>query len=196
MSKINLPNRLTILRVILVPVFMMIVLIPPDTLWTRIIAAAVFILIALTDTLDGFIARRRALITDFGKFLDPIADKFLIFGAMLAMLVKYGAGTAFGIVWMVAIVIIWLREFAVTSLRLVVVNNTGTVVAAGILGKIKTVLQVVTVIVVLLEPAVVNAQWGIPESLFSYIFTVLMTAVTVWSGADYCVKYMKDMKMA
>ena len=88
----NLPNRLSIMRVIMVPIFMIAVVLPesliPDT-WSRIIGAAIFILTALTDMLDGMIARRCNMITDFGKFIDPLADKFMVFGAMLAILYKY-----------------------------------------------------------------------------------------------------------
>ena len=87
----NIPNILTVIRVILVPFFMLTVLIPGDAAMWRIIAAAFFALISFTDMLDGKIARKYNLVTDFGKFLDPLADKFLVLGALLALLKKYSA---------------------------------------------------------------------------------------------------------
>lgn len=179
--KLNLPNQLTVLRMLLVPVFMIVLLLPLPGIWSPVIACAIFILTSLTDMLDGMIARRCNMITDFGKFLDPLADKFLIFGAMLAILCKYeDIRPVF--VWVAAIVI--LRELAVTSLRLVANQKTGVVVAANWLGKIKTVTQMLAVIVILLEDAL------FPEAiaainLASYIMMALMVLFTVWSGLNY-----------
>ena len=136
-SNWNVPNILTVIRVILVPFFMLTVLLPGDENLWRVIAAAFFMLISFTDMLDGKIARKYNLVTDFGKFLDPLADKFLVLGALLALLKKYSADLGDLLVWVTLVVI--LRELAVTSLRLVAVNKSGKVIAASIWGKLKTV---------------------------------------------------------
>ena len=185
----NLPNKLSIARVIMVPLFMLAVILPvlPDT-WSRIIGAAIFILTALTDMLDGMIARKCNMITDFGKFIDPLADKFMIFGAMLAILYKYDyIRPAF--VWVALIVI--FRELAVTSMRMIVSNTSGIVIAAAWLGKVKTVTQIICVITILLEPVIIPASSPIASMhLLSYITMALMTVMTVWSGIGYFQTYL------
>ena len=150
MANMNLPNRLSILRVILTPLFMLAALLMNSLpIWTRIVPALLFLAAAITDLLDGKIARRRGIVTDFGKFIDPLADKFMIFAACITLLVIERA-TAPVFVWISAVVM--LRELAVTSLRLVVAGKSGIVVAASFFGKCKTVTQVVAVMVMLLEP--------------------------------------------
>lgn len=200
-QKMNLPNKLTVLRMCLVPVFMAVMLLPigklmPDSLawWLpRTIAAVIFIVSSFTDMLDGKIARKYNLVTDFGKFLDPLADKTLVIGALLACSVAYEQiGWALG--WVTFIVI--FREFAVTSMRLVVVNTSGIVVAASILGKIKTVSQIVGICFILLEPVVLTPVLRLaipefPEYLFSYICMIVLTVTTVVSGLDYIKSYWK-----
>ncbi len=195
--KLNLPNKLTLLRVILIPIFMVFVIFPlPNDEVSRLIAAGLFILTAFTDFLDGFIARRFKMITDFGKFLDPLADKMLIFGALLAILVRNrGAAEdtashvfAYIFVWCAFVII--LREMAVTSLRLLVVNKSGEVIAAAWLGKVKTVSQMIGIVVILLDPLLIT-HLGAPKYLLSYIFLGIMTLMTVWSGLDYIRKYFK-----
>lgn len=188
-SNWNLPNILTILRVLLVPVFMLCVLISPDLPVWRWVACLVFIAISLTDMLDGKIARKRGLITDFGKFLDPLADKFLILGALLALMHKYDAALGGMLVWVTLVVI--LRELAVTSLRLVAVSKSGTVIAASIWGKLKTCSQMVSICVVLLEPVVLTPFLHTPDCLFSYITLGFMTFATLFSGIDYFVKFLR-----
>lgn len=186
----NLPNKLSIARVIMVPLFMLAVILPvlPDT-WSRIIGAAIFILTALTDMLDGMIARKCNMITDFGKFIDPLADKFMIFGAMLAILYKYDYIRQV-FVWVALIVI--FRELAVTSMRMIVSNTSGIVVAAAWLGKIKTVTQIVCVVTILLEPVIIPASSPIASiHLLSYITMSLMTIMTIWSGINYFKAYWK-----
>ncbi len=189
----NLPNKLTILRVFLVPVFMIIMIAPifPDTVMgdmlQRIIAAAVFIITSLTDMLDGKIARKYNLITNFGKFMDPLADKFMVFGAMLSIIYLYeDIRPVF--IWAAALVM--FRELAVTSIRLVACGSDGIVIAASSLGKIKTVTQIVCICTVLLEPVLFFwfkpfGQWHI----LSYITIALMIIMTVWSGVDYIKSY-------
>lgn len=186
----NLPNKLSLARVIMVPLFMAAVVLPifPDA-WSRIIGAAIFILTALTDMLDGMIARKYNMITDFGKFIDPLADKFMIFGAMLAILCRYDYLRPV-FVWVALIVI--FRELAVTSMRMIVSKASGIVVAAAWLGKIKTVTQIICVLTILLEPVIFPASSVICElHLLSYITMALMTVMTVWSGINYFKAYWK-----
>lgn len=189
----NLPNKLSILRVILVPLFVAVLVFPTKGFfetyetWIRIIAAAVFILTALTDMLDGQIARRCNLVTDFGKFIDPLADKFMVFGAMLAILYRFEYLRPV-FVWAALIVI--FRELAITSMRLIVVNKSGTVVAAAWLGKVKTVTQIICIVTVLLEPVVVpSGNFVYDWHLLSYVTIVAMTIMTLWSGIDYMKAY-------
>ena len=188
----NLPNCLTILRVIFVPVFMLIVLLPPDLPVWRCVACAVFIAISLTDMFDGKIARKRGLVTDFGKFLDPLADKFMIFGAFVSIcfsdyVLDFGAdsiipsGILRHVVFWATLLVIF-RELAITSMRLVLSNNSGIVVAANMLGKIKTVTQFVSVIIILLE-TIAFPTGGI----LSLIFVIIMAFFTVWSGLNYLI---------
>ena len=184
---LNLPNRLTLIRMILVPVCMFLIMAEfiPE-LWARVIGTAVFILTSLTDMLDGKIARKYHLITDFGKFLDPVADKLLVIGTMLAILVRVRAVPVFPIVLSVALFIVIFRELAVTSLRMIV-NGNGIVVAAGWLGKIKTVSQMVSIVCMLVEPLI------LPDSgmILSYITVSFMAFMTLWSGIDYFRQYWK-----
>ena len=209
-KKMNLPNKLTVLRMFLVPVFMAVMLLPigklmPDSLawWLpRTIAALIFIVSSVTDLLDGKIARKYNLVTDFGKFLDPLADKTLVIGALLACSIAYCEQIGWALGWVTFIVI--FREFAVTSMRLVVVNTSGIVVAASMLGKIKTVSQIVAISTVFLEPVVqlvvrwiAEAVTGeklcwrtdiVPLTWLSLVFAVVMT---VWSGLNYIKAYWK-----
>lgn len=188
----NLPNKLSLMRVIMVPVFVLVIVLPnsilPDT-WSRILGAAIFILTALTDMLDGMIARKCNMITDFGKFIDPLADKFMVFGAMLAILYKIDYLRPV-FIWVALIVI--FRELAITSMRLIVSNASGVVVAAAWLGKVKTVTQIVCIVTILLEPVVIPETAAIYNiHLLSYIMMALMTLMTVWSGANYMKAYWK-----
>lgn len=189
----NLPNKLSILRVIMVPIFVGVLVFPTEEFftaygtWFRILGAAVFILTALTDMLDGMIARRCNLITDFGKFIDPLADKFMVFGAMLAILYRFDYLRPV-FIWAALIVI--FRELAITSMRLIVSNKSGVVVAAAWLGKVKTVTQIICIVTVLLEPVIIPESWFISDiHLFSYITIILMTVMTLWSGIDYMKAY-------
>lgn len=185
----NLPNKLSLLRVIMVPLFVLVMVIPTSVLpdaWARIIGAAIFILTALTDMFDGMIARRFNLITDFGKFIDPLADKFMVFGAMLAILYRFDyIRDVF--VWVALIVI--FRELAVTSMRMIVVNKSGIVVAAAWLGKVKTVTQIVCIVTILLEPVIFVST----TPILSYITMALMTVMTIWSGINYFLAYSKHL---
>ncbi|BCV25003.1 MAG TPA: CDP-diacylglycerol--glycerol-3-phosphate 3-phosphatidyltransferase [Firmicutes bacterium] len=170
----NLPNKLTLARIILVPVFMV-------TAWLRLpyadyLATAVFVVAALTDTLDGYLARRRQEITRFGKLLDPLADKLLVSAALL-VLVEGGRLGA----W-VAMIIIG-REFAVTGLRAVAAAE-GIIIAASRFGKLKTVFQIIAIAALLLRDYPFRT-WHIP---FAGITMSLAVVFTVASGLDYFFK--------
>ena len=178
----NLPNKLTILRIILVPFFMFFLLFPVfgDTI-SRIVAAVIFALTALTDLLDGKIARKYNLITDFGKFLDPLADKVMIISAFISLMVIDRAETGLVIALAITTSITVFRELAVSGLRLIVSSKANVVVAAAWLGKVKTVTQVVAVFVLLLEPVLLPFT----NPYVSYILLAATTVMTLWSGADY-----------
>ena len=202
-QKMNLPNTLSLLRVILVPVFMAVTLALRNVyLWNglfslgMILGAAFFGAAAYTDFLDGRIARREGIITDFGKFIDPLADKFMIFGACILFLV-IDSVTAPIFVWVSAIVM--LRELAVTSLRLVVANVSGLVIAASFLGKCKTVSQIVAILILFLETQLGDLFLliGLPAvadflalRILSYLGIAVMAFTTIFSGIDYMRAYM------
>jgi len=172
---------------IMVPVFLVFLCAPLPIADTplRIIAAVIFALTSLTDFVDGKIARKYNLVTDFGKFMDPLADKFLVMSAMIGILVKFDyIRNVF--VW--AAIIVIFREFAVTSIRMIAANKAGLVIAAAWLGKVKTTTQMICVIVILLEPLVPIAICN-EYYVFSYITTAVMTFMTVWSGLDYLKAY-------
>lgn len=193
----NLPNILTVIRAVLVPVFMVLVIFPilPTENITRIVAAVLFALISLTDMLDGKIARKYNLVSDFGKFLDPLADKLLVLGAMLSLVVFMGFGengaNLFGIILTFAIFVVLARELAVTSLRLICKNTGGAVIAANMAGKIKTVSQILFVIAALIEPVIFSESGSL---IITYISLAVMTAMTVYSGINYFVIYLPLMK--
>ena len=150
---------------------------------SRIIALVIFSLTSFTDMLDGKIARKHNLITDFGKFLDPVADKLLIIGSYLALLVRYRENTVFVHIMFWSLFVIVAREIGVTSLRMIVASKV--VVPANIWGKCKTVSQMTCVIVTLLEPIV----FGADAVLLSYITIILSAVLTLVSGMTYFVAY-------
>ncbi len=192
----NLPNRLTVLRILLVPVFMVFLLLClPGTygeIVSRLLAAALFGAAAITDFADGKIARSRNLITDFGKFLDPLADKFMIFGAILGFCssAMYRASAALHLGFVICGAVVIFRELAVTSLRLVVsTSKKPVVIAASWYGKAKTVSQCVWVVATILEPVLMAFVpfWSIPFLSWATLF--VMTGLTVFSGVDYMKQY-------
>ena len=199
-NKMNLPNRLSVLRVCLVPLFMAAALFFRWSLSAemiaRTVAAALFGAAAFTDFLDGKIARKRGLVTDFGKFIDPLADKFMVFGACITLLV-IDSKIASVFVWVSAIVM--LRELAITSLRLVVVGKSGVVIAASFFGKCKTVSQIIAILILFLEPVIAYVfsllgLYGVADffslRILSYIGMAVMTFTTVASGIDYLRSYL------
>lgn len=177
----NLPNKLSLLRVALIPV--MVALMYPNTPVCNGLAAAVFALAALTDFLDGHIARKNHIVTDFGKFVDPVADKLLVLSALI-MLIQQGLMPA----WVT--VVILARELCVDGLRMVAVTH-GQVIAAGKLGKIKTVSQIVLILWLMIARQPVMRSW------ISGLGTLWVLAITLWSGVDYFVRNgacLKDVK--
>ena len=188
-GKINLPNKLTIFRIILVPVYMIFILVPvfSDT-WSNIFAAAIFLIAAVTDFFDGMFARRLHLVTNFGKFLDPVADKFMVLGALIAITASPSfEGIRMFSVWVTAVV--FFRELAVTSVRLVANSADGNVIAANFTAKLKTFFQIVCILTVLLENTVITKNLNTPPYLFSYITMAVMLVLTVFSGILYFKSY-------
>lgn len=169
----NLPNKLTVLRVVLIPFFLVALMIDaiPYGKW---IAVAIFIIASLTDMLDGKIARKYNLITNFGKFMDPLADKLLVCSAMIA-LIELDRIPA----WVVIIII--AREFIISGFRLVASDN-GIVIAAGWWGKVKTVVQMVMIIVILCDFG------GVVVSIVENVLIYASLALTIISLIDYLVK--------
>ena len=203
----NLPNKLSILRIILVPVTMLFML-PvniygwqPDG-WNAFInsngmtvAAAVFIIASLTDMADGKIARKYNLITDLGKFLDSLADKILVISIMLGLVYL-------GRLSPVLVMIIILREFAVSGLRMIAASK-GEVIAARMIGKVKTVTQMVAIIYIMFEPLLIRIfgltynGYPLETSAVTIIGDVLFgicVIMTIVSGVDYLIKGKKYLK--
>ena len=195
--KMNLPNKLTVLRLFLVPIFVVIMMISGD-LWASALGLLLFIVASLTDMLDGKIARKYNLITDFGKFMDPLADKFMVIGAMFVILYRslsLYSDKLFSGVFFWAFMIVIFRELAVTAMRLVVSGSSGIVVAANMLGKIKTCTQIACVILCILEPilcAYVPLLAPLAPILpLSLISTAAMAFFTLLSGINYIKSYWK-----
>lgn len=189
-SALNVPNTLSLIRVLLVPVFVATLLFMRDILvWGAVVPAVVYVLTGLTDMLDGKIARKYNLITDFGKFIDPLADKFMVLSSMIAILVWMilRGDTTLALIFVWVVLIILLRELGVTSLRLVVAGKSGIVVAASMLGKIKTVSQMVGTVVLIVEPVI---PFFCDNHILSYVFMAVMTFTTVFSGLDYLKAYL------
>ncbi len=182
----NTPNKLTILRILLVPLFLAFLLIGAFP-YHNVFALIVFIAASITDSLDGHLARKNNQVTTFGKFLDPLADKILVLSAMICF-VELSYVSAIVVVIMIA------REFMVTSLRLVAAAGSGKVIAAGILGKIKTVIQMVSLIAILLLCAVSDfvalPQWlSIPVIAETLMW--ISAIASVISGGEYLWKNRK-----
>ncbi len=178
----NLPNKLTVLRVIMIPFFLYFMM-TPSIPYANYIAVAIFIIASFTDFLDGYLARRDGLVTNFGKFMDPLADKLLVCAALIC-LIETGQLPA----WVVIIII--SREFIISGFRLIASDN-GVVIAASYWGKFKTVTQMVMVVVLIL-----NIQHPI-FVLLGNILIWVSVILTVVSLVDYVVKnidVLKDQK--
>ena len=190
-TALNVPNTLSLIRVLLVPAFVLTLVLMRDiAVWGLVIPSVIFVLTALTDMLDGKIARKYNLVTDFGKFIDPLADKFMVIGsqiAIMAYLFLIGENTE-GLIFMGLVLLILLRELGVTSLRLVVAGKSGIVVAASMLGKIKTVSQMVGTLVIILEPLIF--PFSAESHIVAYSLMALMAFTTLFSGIDYLKAYL------
>ncbi len=189
-KSMNLPNALSLLRVLLVPAFVATLLFMIDLgVWGIILPVIIYILTALTDMLDGMIARRCGLVTDFGKFIDPLADKFMVIASQIAILVwmMLRGEYLLPMIFVFVVLIILLRELGVTSLRLVVAGKSGIVVAASIFGKLKTISQMVGTVVMLVEPLIPFFR---DNHILSYVFMGIMTFTTLFSGIDYLRAYL------
>ncbi len=173
----NLANKITLLRVLMIPVFLIFMLV--DFPWHMEAALTVFVLASLTDKLDGHIARKYNMITDFGKFMDPLADKLLVTGAFL-VLIQLGRIEA----WIVFVIL--TREFAVTGLRSLAAAQD-VIIAASNYGKLKTVTQIVAIIVLLLN----NYPFSIIGFPMDTVMVYITLVITVLSGLDYFIKNKK-----
>ncbi|WP_462409301.1 CDP-diacylglycerol--glycerol-3-phosphate 3-phosphatidyltransferase [Neobacillus sp. Marseille-QA0830] len=182
----NLPNKITVSRICLIPVFLIVMLVPFD--WgeikilgasmpvTHLAGALIFILASTTDWVDGHYARKYNMVTNMGKFLDPLADKLLV-SAALIVLVELGFAPS----WIVIVII--SREFAVTGLRLLLAGE-GEVVAANMLGKIKTWTQIIAISALLLH----NILFTMIPFRFDLLALWVALIFTIWSGWDYFAK--------
>ena len=189
-SCLNVPNALSLLRVCLVPAFVATALLMRDVaVWGAVVPAIIYVITALTDMLDGKIARKYNLVTDFGKFIDPLADKFMVLSAMttLVVLMALRGDTTETVVLLCVTLLILFRELAVTSLRLVVAGKSGIVVAASIFGKLKTVSQMVGTVAIILEPVLFTFD---ENHIIAYVLMGIMSFTTVFSGIDYMRAYL------
>ena len=177
-TKENLPNNLTIARIFAIPVFLLIIVLGGHSQTWQIVAAVLFAVASATDWLDGYLARKWHIVSNFGKFADPLADKMLVMAAFI-MLVPVDLAPA----WVIAVIV--CRELAVTGLRLLLVEQGGVVMAAALPGKIKTFTQMLSIIFLLLGLTMIG-------TIFLYICLV----ATIYSGYDYFAKNMSVFKDA
>ena len=206
----NLPNKITLARIFMIPLFVVIFYLPVIP-YNYLIAAVVFVLAALTDALDGHIARSRGLVTNLGKFLDPIADKVLVSTAFILLLTEpsvfsapfllfggaISAETAMRITAGVCVAVILARELIVSGFRMVAAERKlviKLVIAADKLGKIKTTCQDVSIAVLLASMSFLETKVGQIAALIGLIFFFLCTFFTVLSGVNYIVKNKQVLK--
>ena len=204
--KLNLPNKLTLVRMIMVPFLMVFITFDFGMgIYSRLIAAFFFAAASFTDFLDGYLARRDNLVTNFGKFMDPLADKLMVFVALISLCYVTGRDTlrfeflgevtvdkaeiVYGVCLLAVTVLVIFRELAVTSMRMVVTNTDGVVIAANWLGKIKTCVQIVFILTALIEPVFEYDFLG--GHVASYITMIAMAVMTLWSGIEYFKGYWK-----
>lgn len=182
----NLPNKLTLLRVLLIPVIVVIAWLPSlriivwnHFLLCNLIMLAIFIIASITDFLDGYIARKHNLITTFGKFADPLADKLLVLALMIILIVQGSLLRGY------FVIIILSREFIVTGFRVIAAEKQ-IVISAGMLGKIKTTMQMLMIMMLLLDGPF-SGTWMVWQILIM-IWICLTTLMTIISGIDYIVR--------
>ncbi len=166
----NLPNKLTILRVILIIPFVIFMLLSDWGDWQKWVALVIFCAASITDAMDGYIARKYKMVTNFGKFMDPLADKLLVCSALVCLV-------SLRLLPTVVCIVIIAREFAISGFRLVAADN-GIVIAAGIWGKLKTISQMAMIIVLI-------ADLGGVFDIIGIVLIVVSTALTIISLADY-----------
>ena len=175
---LNLPNGLTIIRVLAIPVILLLLFYPGETYqW---VSAIFFLLVAVTDTLDGYLARRRGMVTTLGKFLDPLADKLLIVTALIALIPTRGIPF-----WMVILIV--GREIAVTGLRGIAISQ-GIVISASNLGKYKTVSETIAIFFLILNGEYLSINFHPVGMVFLWIALLL----AVYSGVDYFKSFLKE----
>ncbi|HOH18220.1 MAG TPA: CDP-diacylglycerol--glycerol-3-phosphate 3-phosphatidyltransferase [Bacilli bacterium] len=193
----NLPNRLTLARICLIPFIIFIPLVPffnnvvlfgdvkLNTQFTleNLIVLIIFVVGAFTDFLDGYIARKHHLITDFGKFMDPLADKLLVLAALIVLLER-GRMEAFGFSLGFVVTLILAREFMVTGIRLIAASDH-LVIAASKLGKFKTISQMALIIILLLNGYPFTLLGSLAQDIVSLTLIVLAGGLTIISGVDY-----------
>jgi CDP-diacylglycerol--glycerol-3-phosphate 3-phosphatidyltransferase len=175
-DKMKLPNQLTMLRIFMIPLFLLILVFGKTTPW-HVLAAVVFAVASFTDWLDGYLARKWGVVSNFGKFADPLADKMLVMSAFIMLV-----GLGFVPAWMAAVII--CRELAVTGLRQLLLEEGGAVMAAAMPGKIKTATQMLSIIFLLI---------GNPLMLGTILLWICLF-FTVYSGYDYFAKNMSVFK--
>lgn len=202
LKKMNLPNKLTCLRIVLVPIFVVFMALPVEWAWTKWIALGIYILASITDCLDGQIARKNNIVTKFGKIMDPLADKLLVSSGFVML-----AGLGIIPAWIA--VIILFRDFFVTSLRMFGADNNSDL-AAHFSGKIKTVFQLIGVCLAIFGVALYASNNAFLDFIFTAVnmtmlqlmINVLMTVsmcvaviFTIWSLVDYFLKFKKDINI-
>ncbi len=202
LKKMNLPNKITILRIILVPIFIVFMALPTDWAWTKWTALGIYIVASLTDFVDGYISRKYNMVTKFGKIMDPLADKLLVSAGFVML-------TGLGIIPAWISIIIIFRDFCVTAFR-----NFGSDhhsdVGAVFSGKIKTVFQLIGISLAILAISLYTSYNGFGEFIFSAVnmtmiqlmINVLMSVsivvaviFTLWSLVDYFLKFKKDINV-
>lgn len=177
-KKLNLANLLSLFRIVIIPIVVILLINPQKN--GSIVASVLFLIASLTDTIDGIVARRMELVTDLGKFLDPLADKLLISSALIMLVSAHRIPG-----WIVTIIV--AREIGVTALR-GMASTEGVVIAASMLGKAKTTLQVAGTFCLILH----YSFFGIDFHLAGMILIVIALVLTTWSGLDYFIKFVKE----
>lgn len=181
----NLPNKLTVSRVIMIPIFVALFFIDAIP-YHFALSSAVFALACVTDFLDGHIARKYNLVTNFGKFLDPIADKILVSTALIVMLVPVGGVTLLPFYASIAVALILARELMISGFRMVSASR-GLVLPADMSGKIKTVFQDLAIIVLLVGGSFFPEMYSV-MNIVGLVLLGIATILTVYSGAGYIIK--------
>ena len=182
----NTPNKLTILRIILIPIFMLFLLIPENSSLCTWIALIIFVGASITDWFDGRIARATNQVTTFGKFADPLADKLLTSAALISFIELYDVPS-----WMIFVIV--AREFIVTGLRLVAISE-GKVIAASMAGKVKTFVQMIAIVVVMLIGAIGFSEFEILGYNIATWLMGIVALITLYSGFTYLMDNRKLIK--